>query len=540
MSEGTSQGLDLAIVGGVLVDGSGGAPRRADVGVLGDLVVEVAGPGTLVAARTIDATGRNVAPGFIDIHTHSDISVNYHPEMESMLSQGVTTQVAGNCALSIGLATNEPVFDFENRWLGAHGARIRWDSMAGHLDFVAGEGVSTNYVMLAGQGTIRKRVMGMTDRAPDAGEMTAMERLMVQAMEQGAWGISTGLEYQPSSYAGIEELSALSRVSAAYGGFYATHLRNEGDLLVEAVREALEIGDRAGIAVQLSHHKAEGRGNWGKVAETLRLIEEARARGLDVQLDQYPYTAYMTSLAVQFLPGWAQAGTPEEMTTRLDDVDVRARITADVLADHPDWADDSDGGPWGSVVVGVSRRNRGLQGQTIAQVARTRGVAAFAAVMDLLREEKGFISAVNFAISDEDIASVLKHPLTMVGSDAVGTAPHGKLGEDRVHPRCYGTFTRVLGHYTRGQGVLTTAQAIRKMTDLPARRLGLDRRGQVRPGWFADLVVYDPAVVADRATYDEPHQHSAGIDATIVNGQVAWQSGAHTGVRAGRVLRKPR
>lgn len=540
MSVVADQPLDLAIVGGLLVDGTGGEPRSADVGIRGDLIVAVAEPGQLYAARTIDASRRYVAPGFIDIHTHSDISVNYHPEMESMLSQGVTTQVAGNCALSMGLATSDAVFEFENRWLGAHGARIRWNSMHEHLGVVEGEGVSTNYVMLAGQGTIRKRVMGMSDRKPGTEEMAAMERLMLQAMEQGAWGISTGLEYQPSSYAGIEELSALSRVAAQHGGFYATHLRNEGDLLVEAVREALEIGERAGIPVQLSHHKAEGRGNWGKVKETLRLVEEARKRGLDVQLDQYPYTAYMTSLAVQFLPGWAQSGTPDEMTARLGDEDQRSAIIAEVLRHHPEWDDDSDAGPWGSVVVGVSRRNRGLQGKTIAEVARARGVAAFAAVMDLLHEERGFISAVNFAISDEDIASVLGHPLTMIGSDAVGTAPHGKMGEDRVHPRCYGTFTRVLGHYARGQGVLTSAQAIRKMTDLPARRLGLERRGLVREGWYADIVVYNPVTVQDRATYDSPHQYSAGIDATIVNGRVAWLTGAHTGVRAGRVLRKPR
>lgn len=530
--------LDLVLRGGDVYDGSGKAPVRADVGIRDDRIAEIGDLSGRHAGRVIDVVGRRVAPGFIDIHTHSDISVLFHPEMQSIVSQGVTTQVVGNCALSLALATDDPVFAFEKRWLGAHGARITWRTPDEHLRRVAESGTATNYVMLAGQGTLRKRFVGMENRPPTPDEMERMKSALSAALEHGAWGISTGLEYTPSGYADVNELAELGAVVGRYGGFYATHLRNEGDRLIESVAEAIEIGERAGIPVQLSHHKAEGKQNWGKVRETLRMVESARARGVDVQMDQYPYTAFQTSLAVQFLPAWANAGDNDAVMQRLRDPEQRRLILEDIRANHADWDDLGPASIWRSVEVGVSRTNRALQGRTIADLAEEAGANPIDVVLDLLLAERGYISAVNYAIDEADIRFVMRHPFTMIGSDAVGTCPHGKMGEDRVHPRCYGAFTRVLGRYVRDQGTISEAEAIRKMTSLPAQRLGLVRRGLLAPGNFADVVVYDPRTVQDAATFDEPHRFSIGIDLVLVNGRPVWQSGAHTGALPGRVLRR--
>ncbi len=530
--------FDILLRGGTLLDGSGGPPERADIGIRDDRIQTIGDLSAAEAGKIIDVSGKRVAPGFVDIHTHSDISVTFHPEMESIISQGVTTQVVGNCSLCLGLATDEDVFAFEKRWLGAHGARITWRSLDGHLRRVEDTGVATNYVMLAGQGTLRKRVMGLADRKPTEDELNRMRGLLAQAMEQGAWGLSTGLEYTPSGYADVDELAAVTEVLKEYGGFYATHLRNEGDRLQEAVAEAIEVGERTGVPVQLSHHKAEGRQNWGKVRETLRLVEEARARGVDVQLDQYPYTAFQTSMAVQFLPAWANVGDVETVLARLTDPAQRKLIVEDVLCNHADWADLSENSPWNRVEIGACRSNRTLQGRTIGDLAREQGRNPIELVMDLIVSERGYISAINFAIDEADIAYVMRHDLTMIGSDAVGTCPRGRMGEDKVHPRSYGTFPRVLGRYVRERGTLSEPEAIRKMTALPAERLGLRDRGRLCQGCFADIVVYDPATVRDNATFESPHQYSSGIELVMINGRVVWESGAATGELAGRVLRR--
>lgn len=530
--------FDIVIRGGTVLDGTGAEAFPADVGIVDDRIAAVGDLSSASAGRIIDAANRRVAPGFVDIHTHSDISVLFHPQMESMISQGVTTQVVGNCSLCLGLATEAEVFAFEKRWLGAHGARIRWKTMEEHLRIVEQNGVATNYVMLAGQGTLRKRVMGMADRAPTPDEMEQMKAELARALEAGAWGMSTGLEYTPSGYANVEELAELSRVVGKYGGFYATHLRNEGDRLIEAVAEAIEVGERAGVPVQLSHHKAEGRQNWGKVRRTLEMVEAARARGVDVQLDQYPYTAFQTGMAVQFLPPWANVGDNEAILHRLTDPEQRRAILADIRANHADWDDLSPGCYWDSVQIGVSRHHRALQGRTVAQLAREAGKNPIEMVLDIIVEERNFISAVNFAIDEADITWVMRHPLTMIGSDAVGTSPHGRMGEDRVHPRSYGTFPRVLGRYVRERGTLSEAEAVRKMTSLPTDRLGLPDRGRIAVGYYADIVVYDPETVSDNATFEHPHRFSTGIEVVLINGRVVWEGGAPTGALPGRVLRR--
>jgi N-acyl-D-aspartate/D-glutamate deacylase len=530
--------FDVLIRGGIVFDGTGAAGARADVGIVDDRIAAVGDLAQAEAARTIAANGLHVAPGFLDIHTHSDVSITYDPGQESSLAMGVTTQVVGNCGLYMGLAVNSDLFAFEKRWLAPHGARITWNSFAEHLHQVETQGVANNYLPLVGHGTLRKRVMGMKERAPDTGDLARMQGELEAAMEAGAWGLSSGLEYPPSSYADEDELTELCRIVAAHGGLYATHLRNEGDTLIEAVQEAINIAERAGLPLQLSHHKAEGRHNWGKVKTTLGMVAAARARGLDVQLDQYPYTAFMTGLAIQTLPRWALSGSQEETTARLRDPEQRARIAAEMRAAHPDWDDLSAESPWNLIQIGVCRGRPEIQGVTIAALAREAGRNPIEFVLDLLAETGGFVSAINFSIGEEDIVEVMRAPWTAIGSDGVGTHPGGPASEDRIHPRAYGTFPRVLGRYVRERGVLTEAQAIHKMTGLPAARLGLTERGRIAPGQYADLTLYDPKTVADRATFDAPHQYAVGIETVLVNGRIAWQHGAPTGTRAGRILRK--
>jgi N-acyl-D-amino-acid deacylase len=530
----------VVIRGGVLFSGENEPPVRGDIGISGETVQEVGDLTGSSASVEISAHGRHVAPGFIDIHTHSDISSLYHPLQESIVSQGITTQVVGNCSLSMGFAIDAPAFAFERRRLEDYGLRIDWGSMEEHLSRVEDAGISTNYVMLAGQGTLRKRAMGLEHRPPTPAEFLEMERLLHDAMDAGCWGLSSGLEYIPSRYADIPELSRLCSVLVPYGGFYASHLRSEGDQLEESVAEALEIGRRAGVPVQLSHHKAEGPRNWGKVHRTLRMVDACREEGLDAQLDQYPYTAFQTGLSVQFLPGWAVLGEHRDVMLRLQDTTVRSRIIQEMLALYPEWEDDSDEGPWGRVEIGACRADRSLQGRRISEIARTRGVSPMAAVLDVIVETGNMVSGINFAICEEDIAVVMQHPWTMIGSDAVGTAPRPPFTEEKPHPRSYGTFPRVLGRYVRELGVLPEHTAVHKMTGMPADRLGLQNRGRIKPGYKADITIYNPKTVGDAATFDQPHCFAVGIDVVLVNGSTVWKSGQHTGLRPGKVLRKNR
>ncbi len=530
--------FDRVLTGGHVLDGTGALAVRADVGIRGDRIAAVGYLSQAQAGIRMDVSGLHIAPGFIDIHTHSDISIGWDTGQASALAMGVTTQVVGNCGLSLGFATDSPTFAFEKRWLAPHGAAIRWSTFDEHLRQIEANGLATHFVPLAGHGTLRKRVMGTDERPASDSESGEMRRELEAALQAGVWGFSSGLEYPPSAYADEDELAELCAVVADYGGFYATHLRSEGDTLVESVQEALNVAERAGLPLQLSHHKAENRANWGKVRTTLQMVTEARERGLDVQLDQYPYTAFMTSLSIQILPRWALSGTQEETAARLRDAALRARILSELRTAHPDWQADSPEAPWRFIQVGVCRARPELQGRTIASFSSDVGLDPLEVVLDLMAETECSVSAVNFAIGEEDIATVLRYPWTSIGSDGVGTNPQGTNGLDQIHPRTYGTFPRVLSRYVRELGIITEADAIHRMTGLPAARLGLRERGRIAPGYFADLTVYNPATVADAATFAVPHQYAQGIEAVLVNGSLAYTPGQPTEARAGAVLRR--
>jgi N-acyl-D-amino-acid deacylase len=520
--------FDVLIRGGTVLDGMGAPGFRADVAIrdgrimaLGEIADDTR------ATRTLDASGCFICPGFIDIHTHSDISVLYTPGMDSSLAQGVTSEVVGNCGFSLGLARAGEPFVIEARGLSRAGLTLDWDGLPGFFRRIEDQGVAINLATLAGHGTLRKRAMGLSHRRPDVGEMAAMQRDLADAMEAGAVGVSSGLEYVPGMYADVAELTALATVARKAGGFYATHLRDEGDGLTEAVAEALAVAEGAGIPLQLSHHKAERPRNWGKVAETLAMVDAAEARGVDVLLDQYPYTAYQTGLTTIALPPWATAGTPALLAENLRDPDTRARTRAGMH--EVDWR---------AVEIASCLAHQEYVGRTVSDLAGDTDRDPRDWVLDLFGEGETFASAVHHALSEADVERVMRDRRVMIASDGVATSPTGPASSDRPHPRAYGTFPRVLGRYVREKGLLTWEEAVRRMTSLPARRLGWTERGRLAPGTVADVTVIDPATVADVATFAAPHAFAQGVRYVVVGGSLAWADGVATGAWAGRVLRR--
>ncbi|MBM3130264.1 MAG: D-aminoacylase [Chloroflexi bacterium] len=533
----TQPHFDLILRNGTVFDGTGAPGRRADLGIVGDQIAVIDDLTNASAAYALDATDRYIAPGFIDIHTHSDETVFIYPKMDSKIHQGVTTEVTGNCGGSAAPLYSAAREDALHDIAQYKDLTLDWQTMGEYLDRVERTRLSTNYVTFVGQGTLRACVMGHAMRAPTPDELKQMQNLLARSLEEGAWGVSTGLIYPPSAYADLDELVALSRVAAERGGLYTSHIRNEGDRLLEAVDEAITIGERAQIRVELAHHKAAGKRNWGKVNASLEKIARARARGIQVAADQYPYVASSTGLST-VIPDWAHEGGWEKLVARLRDPDTRTRIADEVRVARPSWENPAMDSGWHNILIVGCKSDRALQGKTVWQIAEMQGKDPIETSCDLLIANEGAVQVVIFSMSEDDVKTVMRVPWVSVGSDSGARAPTGALANVQCHPRTYGAFPRVLGKYVRDEKVLTWELAIAKMTTNPARMLGLDRRGELRAGYFADLVVFDPATIADTATFTEPHQFPTGIDYVLVNGTLTIDHGKHTEARAGRVLRK--
>jgi N-acyl-D-amino-acid deacylase len=509
-------------------DGSATTPVVADVGIAGDRIAFV-GNGENTAHEVIDCDGLVVAPGFIDVHGHSDYVLLAAPHAESKLLQGVTTEVGGNCGFSPGPMVDHVRAEAEVE-LAQFDLSVTWQTLGEFLDLLETNGIGLNYACLVGHGNVRAQAIGYEPRAAARAQIKEMQRIVADAMRDGAVGVSSGLIYPPGMAANAAELGEVSKPAAECGGYYATHIRNEGAHLLEAVGEALEAGRRAGCAVQISHHKAVGEANWGLVEHSLALVDFARRTGADVTLDQYPYTATSTSLYV-LLPDWAQEGGAEAAAARMTDPEARRRAVARLSRrSRKDWERIR-------IAEVATDENRWAEGLTVAEAARQLGASEAEAVVELIVRERGHVSMVRFATSEGDIERVMKHRAVMIGSDAGARATSGPLARGKPHPRAFGTFPRVLGHYVRERKVIGLGEAIRKMTALPARRLGLEDRGAVRRGAYADLVLFDPGLIADRATYEDPIQPPAGIRGVWVNGRMAARDGVLTGALAGRVLR---
>jgi len=530
--------VDVIIRNGMVVDGSGNPWVRMDVAIKDGRIVRLGRSLPLTGDREINAEGRVVCPGFIDPHNHSDLSVLFNPRAESAVMQGVTTMIVGNCGISLAPVNPERA-ELLKRHLSPFippGAELKleWRSFGEYLRRVEEGGCSCNLASLVGHGTIRIYVMGVERREPTVEELEEMKRLVAESMEEGALGLSTGLIYPPGMFSKTQELIELARVVARYGGVYASHIRGEGDTLIEAVEEAIQIGEEAGVPVQISHHKASGRPNWGRSAQTLRMMEEARMRGVDVTCDQYPYEAGMTSLAT-LLPPWAHEGGLERLLERLRRPEERERMRRDIEQGVPGWQNWVRDCGWENIYISSvkTERNRRLEGKSLAEAAEIRGEDEFTALCNLLLEEEGAVLIVLFAMCEEDVRRILKHPLQMVGTDSWAVTPH--VG--KPHPRFYGTYPRILGRYVRDEGLLRLEEAIRKMTSFPAQRFGLKGRGLIREGFYADIVIFDPKRVIDRATYKNPHQFPEGIEYVLVNGKPVVEEGRHTGILPGSVIR---
>lgn len=516
-----------------VIDGTGAPGFSADV-LVDDDIIQAVIPHVSENAyvdtsgyKVVPCNGKVLCPGFIDIHTHSDFNVLIFPGMESSLSQGVTSEVFGNCGIAIGLATPADDFKLERRALDRYGVTLDWNHLSSFLTRVADNGTALNVASLAGHGTLRKRAMGTANRAPSDAELSQMCKDAEAAMTAGAVGLSSGLEYIPGAYASVDELSAIAKVVAAAGGFYATHLRDEGDHLEAAVEEAIQVASNAGLPLQLSHHKAELRRNWGVVKRTLARVTEAQSSGLDIQLDQYPYTAYQTGLQTIVLPRWANAADSEALAELINIPGNRERIQSEMS--HHDWS---------RIKIATCATHPDYIGKSLDVLAEDAGQHPQDFVLDLLSTPGPWISAVHHAMSDEDVEFVLQDRRVMIGSDSVATdiTHHGSA--EQPHPRTFGTFARVLGHYVREKRVIGLEDAIRKMTSLPAARLGWHNRGKITVGCKADIVLLDPDTVGSPATFEQPRQRATGILQVWVNGTLAHDGGRPTGSRSGQVYRK--
>lgn len=524
--------LDILIRNGWVVDGSGAPRRRADVAVEGGRVVEAEVLEGASAAEVIDAAGCVVTPGFVDMHSHADFTLPIGPTADSYVHQGITTAVIGQCGATpapLLPETREQVLEdmkSEDRPLPWD----EWASFGDYLDYLKRIGLSLNVTSLVGQGMVRSAVMAFSARPAGEAEMAQMQAEVVRALDEGAIGVSTGLIYPPGSYASTEELIAFTRPSGERDGFYFSHIRDEADLLLEAVAEAIRIGRETGSAVQISHFKAAGSGNWEKSARALALIDQARAQGLDVTADMYPYLAASTSL-VSLLPEWAQEGGKEAIMKRLADADTRQEMSAQMeITGFFHVAE------WDKVLISGSPKNRDYEGRFIADLAAEAGKSPHDWIFDALMETENDIAMILFMMSEENREAELRHPAMMIGTDGSSLSTEGILSRGKPHPRSYGTFPRVLGRYVREKGVISLEEAIWKMSGFPAQKLRWTDRGLVRAGYRADLVVLNPDTVADRATYEAPHQYPQGILHVIVNGRPVIRDGVHTGARPGSVL----
>jgi N-acyl-D-amino-acid deacylase len=525
----------LLIRNGTVIDGSGAPGLRADVAVRGDRIEAVAPGLTGEAARSIDASGHCVTPGFIDVHSHSDLFYLQCPAAESKLRQGCTTEVVGNCSFSPAPA-HPARKDAVSAWAGGIGARftVEWETFGQYLERLRRARPSVNIVHLVGHGALRLAAIGPENRPASPDDLAAMTTLLEEALDAGAFGYSTGLVYPPSVYASTEELTVLARSMARRGGLYFSHIRGEAATLENAVAEAITIAETGGVGLQIAHVKAAGPENWPRMDRALRLIDEARARGLDVTGDVYPYTAGSTKMD-NLLPPWMHDGGTARLLERLADARTRRRVVEECLVDGERWRTSSGTLGFDQIFVATCSRPE-LEGRSLAELARQAGETPASLVLSLIESERAGVSMVAFSQSEDNVTRVLAHPATMIGSDSLGLFAGPGPHAGKPHPRTWGTFPRVLGLYTRERKLFSRETAVAKMTGMAAAKLGLKDRGLVRPGYAADLAVFDPATVKDEATYQDPHRPPTGIPYVIVNGTVVVDQGRMTPAGTGRVL----
>ena len=526
---------DILIRGGLAFDGSGSAGIESDIAITDGRIAAIGGKLTEPARKTIDAQGLAVAPGFIDIKTHSDFTLPINPKAESKVRQGVTTEIIGHCGFSVAPALPGKV-ELLKDYLSpsAPWTPFRELTFPEYLDSFPA--TSVNAGMLVGHNTLRLMVMGMADRAPTSAELDAMIALLEAGLNAGALGMSSGLFTPPGSYARPDEMAAFGHVLKRHNAGYFTHLRDESNKVLDAVAEAIDIAEQCRVHVEIVHFKCSGTDNWGKASQALQMIADAKARGLDVDCDAYPYAAGSNPLK-NLLPQWVQSGGVPAMIERLKKPETRVKIRADIERDGlNNWGRIPS---WDCVQISISPHLPQYAGRTIATLAKERGQDPIDTLCDYLADDQGATRVLVTSISEDDIERIVASPLALVGSDGNCVAPYGQVGKGMPHPRFYGTFPRIIDHYVRERGALPLELAIHKMTGATARALKLQDRGLLKENYRADVAIFDPADFRDRATYADPHQFPTGARThVIINGALVVENAAHTGALPGRVLRR--
>ena len=530
---------DLILRNGTIYDGSGGAPFTGDVALRGDRIEAVGNLGDARGKREIDVARLAVAPGFINMLSWATESLLHDGRSQSDIRQGVTLEVMGE-AESMGPLNAQMKKDFVAQQ-GDIRYDVKWTTLGGYLEHLEKRGVSCNVASFVGGTTVRVHELGYADRAPTPEELQRMTKLVEQAMEEGAVGVSSALIYAPGFYAKTDELIALARAAGKHGGIYISHLRSEGNQFLEALDEFLTIAREANVAAQIYHLKAAGSNNWHKLDAVIAKIEAARASGQRITADMYPYTAGATGLDAA-MPPWVQEGGNQAWIKRLQDPAIRERVKREMVTPTDQWESLylAAGSPERVLLVGFKNpKLKPITGKTLAEVAKLRGKSPEETAMDLVIEDGSRVTTVYFMMSEDNIRKQLRLPWVSFDSDAPSMAPEGPFLKANPHPRAYGTFARVLGKYVRDEKVLPLEDAIRRLTSFPAETLKLDRRGRLQPGYFADVVVFDPNKIQDHATFEQPHQYATGVTHVFVNGVQVLKDGEHTGAKPGRFVRGP-
>jgi N-acyl-D-amino-acid deacylase len=531
--------FDLLVRNGHIIDGTGSPWYAGDIGIHDGHIAAIGRLAEASAKDTIDAAGLVVAPGFIDMLGQSDLSILVDPRVPSKTFQGITTEITGEGTSAAPL--NDAIITSDKAAYDHLHLTPEWRTLGEYFARLERQGIGINFASYVGATQVRRMVLGDSNRTPSAAQLDSMKALVRQAMEQGAVGVSTALQYPPAPYAHTEELIALAAEASRFGGLYATHLRSEGNDIIPALDEAIRIGREAHIPVEVWHLKASGKRNWGRMPEIVAKIESARASGVDMAADTYAYPAWFNSMSA-FIPPWAHDGGEARLVERLRDPAMRTRIRREMLDPRGKWDNEWQEIPGPeAVLIGVVQ-NPDLvqyQGKTLAGVAKLRKTDPIDAIFDLLIEDNAYTNVAVFGMSERDVVLALRQPWVSINNDSQGTSPEGLLGREHPHPRAYGTFPRILRKYVREQKVLRLEEAIRKFTALPAERMRLADRGVLKVGMWADLVVFDPATVRDRATFAEPNQLSEGMRWVLVNGVPVIADGKGTGKLPGKVLRGP-
>ncbi|OQY51656.1 MAG: hypothetical protein B6230_04360 [Desulfobacteraceae bacterium 4572_89] len=534
---------DLLIKNGTIIDGTGSPGFPADI-LVKDGKIEMIGASLEIECQTIlDTSQKIVCPGFIDIHSHTDTTILINPKAESKIRQGITTEIVGNCGMSAAPLTP----DFLPQLKDHLGVRSDygppgdigkfWMTFGEYIDHLNNLPLGINLMPMVGYGTLRCAVMGLKNSAPSPKEMRAMEDLLQKSLEQGAAGLSTGLEYIPDSLSHPDELIRLCRVIARNNKLYASHIRGESQTLFPAVEEAIQTAEMSGCRVEISHLKLGGTFNWGKTEKLFALLEKALSRGVRLSWDQYPYTAWGTGLA-DYIPRWVQEEGHQKFVTYLSDPATRKKIRREIEQAIKTGNHAYNTAPWENVQISMVRSTeyKFVEGKRVSQIAKDLDVDPIECVFDLLIAEKGSVAILVFCMDDQDIKTIMKHPLTMIASDGRAVATYGKLHEGSPHPRYYGAFPRVLGKYVREEKVFSLETAVQKMTSMPADIMGLDDRGILSCGRVADITIFDPKTISDMASFESPHQYSKGIEHVIISGHSIIHDGEHTNRMAGQVI----